>query len=46
VDKREDDPLRRSADITKAKKILGWKPETSLDMGISKTIEWIRRESK
>jgi UDP-glucuronate decarboxylase len=46
VDKREDDPLRRSADITKAKKILGWKPETSLDMGISKTIEWIRSGSK
>ena len=46
VDKREDDPLRRSADITKAREILGWEPKTSLEIGISKTIEWIRREIK
>lgn len=46
VDRREDDPVRRSADITKAKRILGWKPETSLEVGILKTIGWIRGNSK
>lgn len=43
LEKREDDPVRRSADITKAKSVLGWKPETSLHEGLRKTIEWIRR---
>ena len=42
LEKREDDPNRRSADITKAKKLLGWRPETDLNVGLSKTIEWIR----
>jgi len=39
---REDDPRRRSADITKAKKLLGWKPETDLNKGLVSTIEWMR----
>jgi len=39
---REDDPKRRSADITKAKKLLGWKPETDLNKGLVSTIEWMR----
>jgi nucleoside-diphosphate-sugar epimerase len=29
-------------DITKAKETLGWSPKTSLDEGISKTIEWYK----
>jgi nucleoside-diphosphate-sugar epimerase len=29
--KWEDDPLRRSADIRKAKSVMGWNPETNLD---------------
>ena len=45
VGKREDDPVRRSADITKAKNLLGWKPETNLDKGLNGTIEWIRRDA-
>ena len=45
VEKREDDPVRRSADITKAKNLLGWKPETNLDRGLQGTIEWIRRDA-
>ncbi len=45
VEKREDDPHRRSADITKAKKILGWRPETDLNIGLHKTIQWIREEA-
>ncbi len=38
----EDDPLRRRADTTKAKKLLGWEPKISLADGISKMIEYIR----
>jgi dTDP-glucose 4,6-dehydratase len=30
-------------DYTKAKKLLGWKPKTSLEEGIEKTKEWIKR---
>ena len=45
VEKREDDPVRRSADITKAKNLLRWKPETNLDRGLQETIEWVRRDA-
>ncbi|MFW9880103.1 MAG: UDP-glucuronic acid decarboxylase family protein [Candidatus Thorarchaeota archaeon] len=37
-----DDPVRRCPDITKAKKILDWKPTTSLEDGLKKTIAWFR----
>ncbi|MGC8581997.1 MAG: NAD-dependent epimerase/dehydratase family protein [Thermoplasmata archaeon] len=39
---REDDPRRRSADITKAKKLLKWQPETDLSKGLESTIKWMR----
>jgi len=39
-----DDPKMRKPDITRAKQILGWKPETSLDEGLYKTIEFFRWE--
>lgn len=45
MEKREDDPMRRSADITKAKMILGWRLETGLDTGLYKTVQWIRGDS-
>jgi len=38
----EDDPRRRCPDISKAKKLLGWKPEVALEDGLEKTIEWFR----
>ena len=41
--RRDDDPTRRSADITKAKRVLDWEPQTDLDKGLHETIEWIRR---
>jgi len=28
------------ADITKAKKLLGWEPKTSLEEGVKRTVEW------
>ena len=30
------------ADITKARKLLGWEPQISLEDGIGKTIQWFR----
>lgn len=37
---REDDPMRRRPDISKAGKILGWGPKVGLDEGLKKTIEY------
>lgn len=36
----EDDPHQRHADITFIKEVLGWKPKTSLDDGLYKTMEY------
>ena len=38
----EDDPMQRKPDITKAKKLLGWKPKVKLEDGLLKTIEYFR----
>lgn len=35
----EDDPLRRGADIHKAKKLLGWEPQIKLKQGLKRTLE-------
>lgn len=37
-----DDPHRRKPDIAKAQKSLGWYPQTSLEAGLKKTIEYFR----
>ncbi|HHT78596.1 MAG TPA: SDR family oxidoreductase [Actinobacteria bacterium] len=37
-----DDPMVRRPDISKAEKILNWKPEVNFEEGIEKTIEWFR----
>lgn len=37
---RENERWRVRADIKKAKRLLGWKPETSLTEGLKKTINW------
>ena len=48
--KRIDERVRPSdseverlwADISKAKRVLDWSPEYSLEQGLTKTIEWIQ----
>lgn len=35
----DEDPSRRKPDISKARKQLGWNPETSLEEGLCKTVE-------
>ena len=40
----QDDPKQRQPDITKAKSLLKWQPEVELEVGLSKTIEWISSE--
>jgi dTDP-glucose 4,6-dehydratase len=39
----EDDPKVRQPDITKARAVLGWQPEVSLEDGLAKTVEYFRR---
>lgn len=41
----EDDPLRRRADITKAKKLLGWEPRVSLEEGLHNMIAYYQNVS-
>lgn len=37
-----DDPKRRRPDITRARELLGWSPQTDLRTGIERTLEWFR----
>ena len=37
-----DDPARRQPDITRAEKIIGWKPKTTLIEGLEKTIPFFK----
>ncbi|MBN1669608.1 MAG: SDR family oxidoreductase [Kiritimatiellae bacterium] len=39
-----DDPKVRRPDITKAKDVLGWKPEIGLEEGLARTIEYFRSQ--
>lgn len=38
----QDDPRQRKPDISKAKKILKWRPKVELKQGLRKTIEWFK----
>jgi UDP-glucuronate decarboxylase len=46
VSERADDPKRRSADLTRAKSLLNWMPETGLDNGLNETIKWFKERLK
>jgi UDP-glucuronate decarboxylase len=38
----DDDPKKRKPDIAKARKLLKWEPEVTLEQGLAKTIEYFR----
>ena len=38
-----DDPRRRCPDTRKAMEILKWKPNTSFEQGLERTITWFRK---
>ncbi|KPV65323.1 MAG: NAD-dependent epimerase/dehydratase family protein [Candidatus Bathyarchaeota archaeon BA1] len=38
----EGDPRRRCSDISRAETVLGWKPKTSLEQGLTRTITWFQ----
>jgi dTDP-glucose 4,6-dehydratase len=38
----EDDPQRRRPDITRAARLLHWKPQVELEQGLKLTIDWFR----
>ncbi len=40
----KDDPKKRKPDITRARTILGWEPQTSLEAGLKQTIAWFRKQ--
>ena len=39
----EDDPKQRRPNVSKARKILGWKPKVSLEDGLQPTVEYFRK---
>ena len=41
----KDDPKQRRPNISKAKKIINWKPKVSLDQGLEKTIDYFKNKS-
>lgn len=44
MDKATDDPQRRRPDISRAEKLLSWRPRVALKDGIHHTVEYFRRE--
>jgi UDP-glucuronate decarboxylase len=40
----EDDPRRRKPDISRAMKLLEWRPTVDLEQGLEATIEWFEDE--
>lgn len=40
----EDDPKMRKPDITKARDLLNWQPKISLEEGLTKTVDYFKRE--
>jgi dTDP-glucose 4,6-dehydratase len=38
----KDDPKQRRPDITRARQLLGWEPEVSLEEGLRETLAWFR----
>jgi UDP-glucose 4-epimerase len=43
---RPGELYRSSLDITKARKVLGWKPEVRFDDGLPELVDWFRKEGR
>ena len=41
---REEEVRQRCPDISRAKELLGWEPQTDLDVGLLMTIAWVREQ--
>jgi dTDP-glucose 4,6-dehydratase len=39
----EDDPMTRNPDITRAREILNWEPAVTIEQGLVKTADWMRK---
>jgi UDP-glucuronate decarboxylase len=42
----KDDPMRRKPDITKARKLLQWRPKVALEEGLGRMIEWFAEKEE
>ncbi|MBI2496238.1 MAG: GDP-mannose 4,6-dehydratase, partial [Candidatus Omnitrophica bacterium] len=40
----QDDPKQRCPDITKARRLLGWQPTITLDLGLQRTVVWFAQD--
>jgi dTDP-glucose 4,6-dehydratase len=41
-ERTKDDPMVRQPDIGRAREVLGWEPNVSLEEGLAKTVDWFR----
>jgi len=41
----EDDPTRRCPDVSRAERLLGWKPKIGLEQGLVRTIRWFKKNA-
>ena len=41
----QDDPKQRRPDIAKARAVLGWSPQVTLEDGLKRTYEWFKRNA-
>jgi dTDP-glucose 4,6-dehydratase len=42
----EDDPKQRCPDITRAREVLGWEPQTGAREGLAKTLQWFASQAE
>ncbi len=42
----QDDPKRRCPDISRAERLLGWRPEVPLEVGLRRTRDWLRGQGR
>jgi len=40
-----DDPKKRRPDLTRARQVLGWAPQTPVEEGMARTMEWFRERA-